>query len=538
MLTSHESGPSSPPSGIDLSHYSAWRERHPYQHWLTEPTIVSKESGLAANLRPTMDFIRTETSRGFVASGGQPAELVVPSDAIITPEQLVYSVFYKFSVWGKLHAKIEAAFGESDLDKFNQIVRKNIPPAGIEAIKVAQIFRAPNRKRLIKAREMPRHLVLQALIQDNSGAIENATHDQKIGLARCLMVNNGVSNLNAGLYTRSKSGKIEFKGLIRNTLESGHPYFPTDMLDELGYREWVSASMRPNKIDVKLADIPEITYSNWMSSGAVNGIRRSGTLFGKYGYLSDSVVVKELTSSWSQGERIKQASEFTQQGEGAFWSQEILLDYFLSSATGQMGAVKANLQPNEIVPLTMIDKDTVGSVRIEGLEPNKPSVEGAEFYEAMRKMLEEHPIRVRLNKDGTGFVLDDNGPIVMAPTWAGGHLHREAAIPEDAKRVAHLHVDPKEYPTFGCGVDGSFEFTQHYFREATKLWEESGRTLKLVTINRAGHGTDYIQFPVVDEVNPLDHSIPLEQVLDSGELVMEHDVKQIEERIAPWAQAA
>lgn len=526
-----------PGSGkLGPDHYSAWRDRQPYQFWLVEPTVASKEPGLARALQPTMDFIRTETSRGFVASGGHPEELVAKR-AIITPEQLTYSVFYKFSILGRLPKEAELAFGQPSLEEFNNMLRDGVPANGIEAINVSRIFRGPNNERLIKAKQMPRHLVLQSLVEDNSGAIEASTHDQKIWFARSLMVNNGASNINTGLYTKARSGEVRLKGIIRNTLEGGHPYLPSDMLDELGYREWVSASMRPNKIDVELAKNREIAYSDWVSSGAVNGIRRSGALLDKFGYLSESVIIKDLASGFSQAARIKQASEFTQQGEGAFWSQELLLDYFLSSATGQMGAVKADLQLNEVVPMTMVGAN-VGRVKIESLEPNKPSVEGAEFYEAVRKMKDEHPIRVRLNGDRTGFVLDENGPIIMAPVWAGGHLHREADIPEDAERVAHLHVDEKEFPTFGCGVDGSFEFTQRYFREATRLWEESGRRLKVVTVNRAGHGMDYIQFPVIDEVNPLDHSIPLEQVLDSGELVLNHDVKQIEKRIAPWAEAA
>ncbi len=535
--------------------YSQWRGRQPFQYWVNKPEVVYFGSAQTAlgkiirggdstirnkkqaqeledNLRPIQEQIVESVSAGFQRGGGQEPLIWTPGYKI-DRNDYEFSRVFSFAFLGGLTEEGRLALAADNIEDFRGGLRRSIAETDVTARKL---------KRAMKVRELAPHLSLFALFEDNEGIIESAGHERTRWFGRSQMAKLGSSSVNTVLYTTAKSGEVKLKGITRNTLEGGHPFFPTDALDELGYREKITAAMSPVKIDVERAK-DQINLDFWKKSGAVKGIRRSGQLFGELGYLSESVYVKEMVMSAILAFALEKESGWKQQGEGAFWAQEILLALTLSSATGQMEAVKADLHLEDVVALRVLPDGSTERVTVKDLIEKLSSVEGPEFAKAVEKMRQDHPIWVKFNEDGSGFTVNERGGknehdgIVMAPTWAGGHLHREA-IPTDSKRVRHLNIDPRRHPTYGCGVDGSFELTHDYFRLATDMWEESGRTIEIITVNRAGHGTDYIQFPVFGKVNTTDHSIPLKEVTKTREFRMAPEVRQVEERIAPWAKAA
>lgn len=524
----------------------AWRARQPYPIFRIEPTVVTPdvivagETALrspedAAGLRRLLDPVRDELfagiERGFRRSfdGVESA----PRDPVywrgerqLTPEELECMTVFNPIYLGPLPRALAEACRVGELAEFKARLRAATP----------ELWPPPARDqgREMGIRGASPHFVNLVFVIDDERLLDALSADRKVALSRSFFAGFGSWKADIVSCGRGPGVGARLNGVWMGTLEGGHPFFPADALEELGWRHKVFAACKPVEVQkVPVASGETIPRAAWEGSASVEGIRASGRLLGRRGYLSDSVRLAELVASAKLARVLELTASYSQQGEGALFAWDPVLGKLLVSATGQMGAMKADLKLNEVVAIVEAGAARIGIVPVEGLgEPLKPSVEGPEFGFPLWDLLREHPVGLR--PDGGGVRLADPAQArwVVPPIRAGGHLHRgerRSASP----RVAHLDTDAAQWPPVGCGVDASDEYSHHVFRRATALWEESGRTLEFVTYPVHGHSTNYLQFYAAGKVNDLDHSRPLAEVLESGELAFGHDVPQVEQRLAP-----
>jgi hypothetical protein len=432
---------------------------------------------------------------------------------------------------------------------FNPIYLGPVPPGLAEACRIAPLDKFKARLTAATpelwpppAREQGQEMGIRGaspnfvnlvFVIDDERLIDGLSADQKVALSRSFFA--GFGSWKSDIVSCSTDGKeVRLNGVWMATLEGGHPFFGPDELDELGWRHKIFSATKPVEVQkVPVAAGEAISLEAWTCSASVEGIRASGRLLGRHGYLSDSVRLADLVTSPRLARVLEWTASYSQQGEGALFAWDPVLGKLLVSATGQMGAMKADLKLNEVVAIVDAGGGSIGMVPVEGLgDPPKPSVEGPEFGFPLWDLLREQPVHLAPDGDGVVLTSREEAQYVVPPIRAGGHLHR-GDVRASSIRVAHLDTDARAWPPVGCGVDASDEYSHHVFRRAAAMWEESGRTLEFVTYRVHGHSTNYLQFYVAGRRNALDHSLALADVLESGELRFRHDVPQVEERLAP-----
>lgn len=542
--------PQQPSVGLDggSAELSAehWRDRQPMPVFVYEEVILKngdllagetsirtdeEAAALSIALQPIKEQVFDGLAKGFEATfrpnydGSPGVRYWRPELGKVRYEEGTNLAVFNPVYLGPMTNLFLEVMSESDLDKFKEGLKVVTPEVTPMAWKRAEEMGVP---------PIDPNFVNLIFIQDNYHIVDRLSADQRVALSRSFFAGLGSWKADIVTYSLDGDGVAHLNNVTMATLEGGHPSFGPDELDELGWRHKVFAAT--TKIDVhKVAATKsgEIPYETWVNSPTVEGIRQSGRELGRRGLLSDSVTMDSLVTDRRLARMLQGLARFSQQGEGALFAWDPGIAKLLVSSTGQMGAMKANLQLNEVVAIEARDGDTIEMVPVAKMgEPLKPSVEGPEFGYPIWELLEHHPVYIATTQ--AGYVLSDNeeGAYKVPPIRAGGHLHR-GVEPQANLRVAHLKTSALEWPPVGCGVDASDEYSHFVFNEAVNMWEESGRQLEFVTYDVPGHSTNYVQFYVAGRLNPANHAESLIEAIDNGEMVFSHDVRQVTEKIKP-----
>jgi len=299
--------------------------------------------------------------------------------------------------------------------------------------------------------------------------------------------------------------------VVLGTLEGGHPVLT---FDEAARRLVALGSAKP----VEVSGLPEtgrsISKEKWEVNNSVRGIQTLGEYLGKKELLSEPVVLSDLVNDPVLARILKLFTSWAQQAEGAFYAYDPEQGHTVT-VTGQFGAVKSNLEYNDIVAFDLAG-DRLQMVQVGDVKPKSPSVEAREFAKPNERLMDEYEVTVDGRK--------------MPPVRSIIHLHRDF-VPSsiNSSNIIIVPNDFDKYPPVGCGVDMMEAMSEYAMTNAVKKWIEGGRKAKIAVFYVPNHGINVFSFWSPDESGkiPADPYFHFKRSLDNGDIRLTQHVHQV-----------
>lgn len=509
----------------------------PIPFGLTDSAVYYSEAErLQTEIDPINTQVQNEVEQAFQTEGCNTQTWInQPIPESIQSHNVVLNPIYM----GQLPDRASHAIANSDSltdEDFTNMLRESLPeirpPQAIamgKAMGVDNPLRQPNFTNVI-------------YIRDDEDNIAKMPQRKLRELLRMTMAKEGAFRSVIIPYGVKEDQTPEINHYILGTLEGGQAVL--DSAHELAFRLMALGSTTDVKIAEKRAEDALITNEQWMNSATVNGLIALGKFLGQRNLLSEPVEISKLVSAGSEklAQFISLAIRWSRQAEGAFYAHDPTINpgaanstskwsgLPIVTATGRFGAVKTNLQPDELVGIVPTGNTSIETIGVEGLEIKPPSVEAEEFL-LPQVEAEFEKYYLRLKKVESGYVEDPEGDIIVSPIRGVVHLHR--GVQANGERVFEIsnadNTDIRKYPPVGCGVDLMHRMSKDAMHRAAE--ESSARADDPVAASFyvPNHGTNIFVFWAKGEdgVIPEDPFELLKKSIESESLVFSADVPQV-----------
>ncbi len=393
------------------------------------------------------------------------------------------------------------------------------------------------------------------------GVAGDAAADQLfVAFNRVLMLKLGSFRTILVSYRVDERGEAQADLAILGTLEGGHPGFAFNSLEqmnELARRLKILSSTMAIKTEVDTDKIEMIDPEYWHNSPTVKGVQELGRFLGRRRLLSPPVHLRMLSNRPELIAIAEEAAGYSRQAEGAFGLWDPVLDKFVVTSTGKMGAVKSKLSTKDMVAIVQTFKDgkrAVNKVKVGDEVFADPSVEAEEFAFPIWDLADKFRFRTTKVDDGyrpfgfktqRGYLLEgllpfpngyrraeqlSDGLVDLPPIVGVVHIHRGIKHFNPDKII---RIDTTKFAPVGCGVDAMHEMSDYVmkeaFRQAQEIYHRTGRLPKCAIFDVPNHGVNALIFPSADEKTgliPENFADIFINAVKNGDIVYKYTVDQ------------
>ncbi|MBI4130015.1 hypothetical protein HY468_01725 [Candidatus Roizmanbacteria bacterium] len=306
------------------------------------------------------------------------------------------------------------------------------------------------------------------------------------------------------------------------SLEGGHPELPPE---EIGRRFLLFGSTE-SAGGYNVVKDRKIAPDDWESSPTVRGIQAMGRFAGKKGLFSPPVEISYFIRNPDLARINAGIARFSRQAEGAIMAYDPRLQVFVMTATGRFGAVKTDLQPDDLLPvLPSEDGQTVDVVPVGDATPKPTSVEAAQLTNPLKELEEQFPL-LRLSIENGGYRKSPDGDRAVPIIRAAFHVHRMYEFKNGSPHIIEIHDD---HLPVGCGVNLMNQISYNAMHQAMQHYIDQGQQAALAVQYVANHGCDVFVFWKANEdgIIPEDPFHFLKKMVESGELRFRYEIPQV-----------